>query len=716
MNAYPFATTPSSQSGAFTPPTSSPATVDHAQNPFAGLAAQVNKPRTVAERQKFPPTPEQQKILDTFATGSDMVVIAGAGTGKTSTITMLADALYDQDRTARGVYIAFNKAIATEVKSKFFYGNVDASTIHSLAFRGAWNNPKLAPLLNKLGGKNGAVPLRVTERPKVFGVAHGITILRDPDKMFHSENNPAILKVGGSTMMKAAMEAITKWCQSADAQVGPEHVFLKKNQVATEARPAYKEAIAALARRVWDTDIMSPEGRMTFSHDYYLKAWALTKPDLCSQLGIKDRRAVLFFDEAQDSRPCITELVMNQRGRMQIVLCGDSSQAIYRFTGCQDAMKGFKETRNVEALTLSKTFRFGTEVACVANQILSRIEGSDIRIIPDYRIPSIVAPSVDLPDAIICRNNSTVIENMLELLDSGKKVFCAANTQLISEIASDYMRIASGEQPRNGAMKQFGSVDAISSFLRTHSALEDAAAGSGYVTEELLDEIEMDDALVNTLRAVRRFGAVNVIRGIRALERTEKTAEVVVSTIHKSKGQQWDSVHVAWDISDMSKVKNHLQLRDELMLLYVGVTRAKKRLHVHPSLFDSMGFYRPDERAHDLKAPEDPQENALFQLCHALCPQFPGEGVLEVSKSGVSEEDLVRAYMSIAELFSEGDPSLFPAQLITEVGIREYLDVLEIAAAGFPVSLFATMLSVRDVSEHADEVRDILSRTEDATT
>lgn len=731
MPAYPFATTggvttsapshvPSSNSpnpfsALAAPQAPTPASPD-APNPFAGLADTHRASKAAPSKQTFPPTPEQQAILDAFATGEDMVIAAGAGTGKTSTISMLADALYEQDRTARGVYIAFNKAIATEVKSKFFYGNVDASTIHSLAFRGARNTPHLAPLLGKLGGRNGAVPLRVQERPKAFGVSGGVTILRDPDAPMHPENNPALVKIHGTTAVRAALDAITKWCQSADSEVGPDHVVLKKNQIATEARPEYRERIAELARRIWEQDIMSPEGRLNFAHDYYLKAWALTKPDLCAQLGIQGRRAVLFFDEAQDSRPCITELVLNQRGKMQIVLCGDSSQAIYRFTGCQDAMKGFKALDNVAPLTLSKTFRFGPDVACMANQILSRIDGADIRIIPDYSVDSIVRLNTpDLPNAIICRSNAVVIENMLELLDSGKKVYCAANTQTISEVANDYMRLVAGERPKSGAMKQFPDTEAISAYLRTRTAMENEALSTG--DEDALDDIELEDALVATLRAIKRFGAVNILKGIRSLERTESTADVVVSTIHKSKGQQWDHVQVAWDVSDMGKIRHPLQLRDELMLLYVAVTRAKRVLEVHHTVFDALGITPPDTRDHDMDVPADPREREMYLLCHALDPLFPREGVTDIIESGVTEGDVCRAVLSVVELLSDtraAHTHRMPAWVVSEVGVREYLDALDVAQAGFPVSLFAAMLSPREVTEYTEEVREALRALEDA--
>ena len=47
------------------------------------------------------PTDEQHAAVTAFASGEDLVIVAGAGTGKTSTLRMLADAT-----SRRGLYLA----------------------------------------------------------------------------------------------------------------------------------------------------------------------------------------------------------------------------------------------------------------------------------------------------------------------------------------------------------------------------------------------------------------------------------------------------------------------------------------------------------------------------------------------------------------------------------------------------------------------------------
>ena len=76
------------------------------------------------------PTTEQQEIVDAYLSGDNLVIEAGAGTGKTSTLRMLAGAAPRR----RGVYLAYNRAIADDGK-RTFPPNVTCATAHSFAFR-----------------------------------------------------------------------------------------------------------------------------------------------------------------------------------------------------------------------------------------------------------------------------------------------------------------------------------------------------------------------------------------------------------------------------------------------------------------------------------------------------------------------------------------------------------------------------------------------------
>jgi hypothetical protein len=71
------------------------------------------------------PTYEQIQIRDAFLTGESMVIDAGAGTGKTSTLEYIGRAT---DRI--GLYIAYNKSVQLEAAGRF-PTNVECRTAHS---------------------------------------------------------------------------------------------------------------------------------------------------------------------------------------------------------------------------------------------------------------------------------------------------------------------------------------------------------------------------------------------------------------------------------------------------------------------------------------------------------------------------------------------------------------------------------------------------------
>ncbi len=57
-----------------------------------------------------PPTTEQQAILDAFPDGGNMVIVAAAGSGKTTSLKMIANAAPQR----KGLYLAYNRALRND--------------------------------------------------------------------------------------------------------------------------------------------------------------------------------------------------------------------------------------------------------------------------------------------------------------------------------------------------------------------------------------------------------------------------------------------------------------------------------------------------------------------------------------------------------------------------------------------------------------------------
>lgn len=702
------------------------------------------KKSTSPQPNQLTPTVEQQLIIDGFQRGENMVISAAAGSGKTSSYIMLAEALHKSNPDGKGVYITFNKSMADEIGEKFFYRNVLASTIHSLANRGIRSNPQYAPLMDKLDGKREL--MKPYDRPKVFGVPREVQFGVNPGPV-HPKTNPLKVQYTGQTLCTQALLAVEKWCKSADLQIEPKHVIIRKSGkdaigVPDEMRDRFKEYVADIATRMWDDDIMSVNGKLYYSHDYYLKLYQIIGADIPAQLNLGNRRAALFFDEAQDSRPCITDIVMQQRGKMQIVLCGDSSQAIYRFTGSMDAMRKFKEFKDFKPYLLSKTFRFGPQIAAIANQVLAQIIGSDVRVVPDYSINSTIEvvsgksplptdANGDVPSAVIFRTNQQLIVSIINLLKSGYRVFAHTNVDMIKQVAEDYLALMHWDKSRepkpkmkHSGMWQFKSIDDIKYTLMKRAQERDAPLlpDNFFIEippeEEDTSDVEIEETLIPILTAIADHGPEDIIAAMESMETSESDADVVLSTIHKSKGRQWDSVLMDWTGDAIPKAKTHTAANDELMLFYVGATRAKRKLIIPTEVFVNLTIMNPSYKFADIPnlLPEfsAPDERELIELAYTMHPEYPMEGVRELVTDKAKQHELVHAISEITDTFLHAVPrtdrALLSTAVLSEVGMPAYMEASETAEMGFPQELFAAMLMVRGVTRHVDAVNVILEK------
>lgn len=647
-------------------------------------------------------------------------------THNTSTITLLAEEMYKSDPRATGVYLSFNKDIATEVGGKFFYGNVQAMTVHSLANRAIRANPRYASLMDKIGVMS---RIKVWEMPKEFGVPKSVAFGETEGKI-HPKTNPVLLELTGQTICKEAQETIKRWCMSADDRIHPKHVPLRIGKFDQRVRRRYRECVAEVAQRMWDTDLMSPNGGLYFTHDHYLKLYMISSPSLSNQLNLQGRRSVLFFDEAQDVRPCMARLVREQQD-MQLVVCGDSSQAIYQFTGARDSIKGFKALDTTSSYTLSSTFRFGPNIAAVANQVLDLIKGSDVRIVPDLSIPSEVVSVVvngetsapryfdkelaksRFPEAIICFSNIDVMNSTIALLQEGVKVYASIDVNRVSSIAEDWLSIEKGEKPHSYVMRQFKTVDDIRRFLgKAKKAEEEDAANTD---EEV--EIVVDETLVPFLNVIDRVGAATVITAMSRVQRSETGADVIVSTIHKSKGRQWNSVFINWELGRLEKIENKNKFNDNLMLLYVAITRARKALILDDWLFSRMKLHFPLTAAPKLSdkymdAAFDGKRDKAISYAMSFDPHVPVQVIEDMLENDIPPHKMVQAIVYVQDKFLSRilDEEARHVEVdkirgavmafLAEVGIANVFEVMNVADDNdLPVELIGAMLPPRGITD-----------------
>lgn len=339
----------------------------------------------------FQNTDEQDKIIDAKQTGKHVVIEAGAGCGKTTTLKQIAKAALKREQLG---YIAYNKAIATDAKASFPQ-NTTCATAHSFAFRAVGHKYKDRFSGPFVTAKQAAYILNIRD-----SITWGEDAYYSPPKL-----------------ARLALDTVKRFCYSADSEItfrnvpwvpGSESYF---DQLANSVVP--------YARKAWD-DMIETSGKLRFDHDVYLKLWAMSNPTLPFD--------VVMLDEAQDANPCIESVVKNQDA--QIIMVGDSAQQIYAWRGAQDALSRFHADHR---LTLSQSFRFGPAIAEEANKWLELLN-APLRLKGFDKINSVVT-ELDKPDTILARTNAQVVASALHAQEQDHKVAIVGGTQPIRAFA-----------------------------------------------------------------------------------------------------------------------------------------------------------------------------------------------------------------------------------------------------------------------------------------
>jgi hypothetical protein len=169
-----------------------------------------------------------------------------------------------------------------------------------------------------------------------------------------------------------------------------------------------------------------------FDHEHYLKIWALSEPKIPADY--------LLLDEAQDTNPVVEQVFTAQRAHAQLVMVGDSAQAVYGWRGARDVMTGFDGT----ALTLSQSFRFGPRLAAEANRWLA-VAGAPIRLDGTEAILTELG-AVDQPDAVLCRTNVGAIAEVMHHLAAGRRVALTGGGEALRALATAARDLTEGRR------------------------------------------------------------------------------------------------------------------------------------------------------------------------------------------------------------------------------------------------------------------------------
>ena len=494
------------------------------------------------------PTEEQLKAVEAYRSGQDLKVVAVAGSGKTTTLRLMAEATPGK----RGLYLAFNRSVQQEAARKF-PRNVRPYTLHALAFRMAVARDE--GYRAKFQAGKGHLPAQA--------VAEALGL-----------RNPLLLHA-----VLGTLEAFLR-SEAASPDPGMIPLAYRTLRAGTKTWPEEEAFVLRGVEALWRR-MTAPKDPFPLPHGAYVKLWALSEPDLSFA-------EALLVDEAQDLDPIFLKVLEAHRGRVQRVYVGDPRQQIYGWRGAINAM----DRLEAPEARLTWSFRFAETLARFVRN-LTALQDRPVEV----RGKAPWATRVDAalprpPFTVLCRTNAGVVGAVVVTHEVHRgRVHVVGGVEELVHLLRDAALLKKGEK-RTDPHPDLAMVETWEEL----EALAEAGYAPAYGVLRLAQEHPDLEALAAYLE--------------RAWTPVEVAAGVVVSTAHKAKGREWDRV-VLWDdfypwweegaAARVNWGSDPAHLEEE-NLLYVAATRARKHLSLAQirdllEAVDRMGVYRVAEEA-----------------------------------------------------------------------------------------------------------------------
>ena len=336
-------------------------------------------------------------------------------------------------------------------------------------------------------------------------------------------------------------------------------------------------------------------------------------------------KTVLVIDEAQDmgtEEHALVKALMANNEEMRVIAVGDDDQNIYEFRGSDSSyMYRLAQENGSTFVEMTENYRSAHHPVNFANEFLKNI---------NKRIKStpIISMREEEGRVEVTRHQSKymyqpLVENLLRHKDKGTScILTQTNEEAVILMGLLRKQGVSSKLIQSMDGLRFWNMAEMRFFLRYINK----RINTPLITEELWEE-----AKYATFSAYDRSQSLMYVKQcVEQFEQTNKTkyfsdfkefvfessvedfcdisgADVVVSTIHKAKGREFDDVYML--VSDDYIKDSHLMRR-----YYVGITRAKNRLFIHTNgdYFNHLSTdrYFIDQQQYDMP------EEIVLQLSH----------------------------------------------------------------------------------------------------
>ncbi|MDY6809800.1 MAG: ATP-dependent DNA helicase UvrD2 [Actinomycetota bacterium] len=540
--------------------------------------------------------PEQQRAV--LAPRGPVCVLAGAGTGKTRTITRRIAHLIDSGQVSPGHVLAvtFTTRAAGELRARMRAldisgpgASVQAQTFHAAALRQLryfWPRGLTWELLDH----------------KLPVVAH------------------AARRVGVTTTSETLRDLASEIEWAKGSLIAPADYPARAAEAARDV-PFGHDVVAAVfdgyeaAKRDGSHLLLDFDDLIIYAGEI------LREPDAASNFRARYRCFVV--DEYQDITPVQQRLLDSWLGeRDNLTVVGDANQTIYSFAGATaEYLLGFtRRFPDATLVRLERDYRSTPEVVAVANQVIGaateRIPGTRLELIGQRDRGPAPRPAEFADDM---REARGVVAQIKHLVNAGTPpaeiaVLYRVNAQ--SERFEEVLSEAGIPYQVRGAEAFFTRTEIVQAMRKLTDAAgrddlpadSDAArvvravlAPLGLSTDEpagphakarweslralmsVVDELLADEPGMSLRRLVSELT-------IRAEDRhTPERTGVTLASLHAAKGLEWDAVFLVGLTEGSVPIAQAIghgpqAIEEERRLFYVGITRAREHLYLSWSL------------------------------------------------------------------------------------------------------------------------------------
>lgn len=505
-------------------------------------------------------------------------LLAGAGTGKTRAITHriaygVASGVYPPGRV---MALTFTARAAGELRGRLRAlgaGGVSARTFHASALA------QLNFFWPQVIG--GTMPRLLDSKARLL--AHAADSLK--------------LRLDTATLRDAAAEI--EWRKTSRLSV---------EQWATKSRtlpPALSTESMVDLQHAYER--LKDERRQIDFEDVLLAAAGMIEAEPRVAQQVREQYRFFVVDEYQDVSPLQHDLLTLWLGpRNDLCVVGDASQTIYSFAGATpDYLLGFaSEHEDAVVLRLEQNYRSTPAIIDTANRLMRGRPGA-LSLQPATTLsgpkPTVTAHDTDssearavataiaaeiaggaAPESIAVLYRINVQSQALEaaLGDAGVPFLVRGATRFFDQReVKEALMLLRGATVTTAATEPLFKT--VSDVLRSIGWSQDPPEARGAVRDRW-------DSLNALMRLAEETGPHTTLKQFvdelferQAGQHEPTMAAVTLATLHSAKGLEWDSVYLVGlseGLVPISYAKDAAAIDEERRLLYVGITRARRRL------------------------------------------------------------------------------------------------------------------------------------------